>query len=361
LSNCFVQEILLENYRNFNNLSCNFNSSKVLILGSNGSGKTSILESISLLSQGKGLRGSKYSEQVKIGLDTAKIQASTQAFKGNFELEIKLSSLSSRRSIYLNKKTISSGDLPNLYSIFWVIPQQNTLFIDSSQTRRKYFDRIVHQFHENHAANINKYEHYQRERLKILQNGINDRNWLDIIEDKMSELALEILENRHRVSQTINNTIDSIDTPFPKIKCYLKSLADEIYAETDKDNFKQKFKKQLEYYRKEDFESSKTNFGVMKTDFGAIYIKKNIDVAYCSTGEQQSSLITILLAKTNSYIQEFSRKPILLLDELFVHLDHDNKSFLSEFLSTSSSQTFVTATEKDQCTNYANNSQILEI
>lgn len=359
----FLNKLSLENFRNFEDKKLTFDNNQILILGRNGSGKTSILEAISLLCQGRGLRGSKFIEQIKEDASQAIVNYDITSFKGSIILEMLLNKNSSKRKIYFNEKSITSGELSNLASTIWLTPQQNRLFSESQQIRRKFFDRIVYNFSIEHAKLINKFEYYQRQRLNIITHPNYDEIWAEIIEEKLSKLAVQVCEARYMVLNKLNEIITSLNTDFPKLECFLDSEIDTIYKNIlDEEDLKNIFKDKYKFYRKQDTDSHKTHFGVLKSDFSAIHLGKNIKANLCSTGEQQSCIVTLLIAQTKLYIQRFEKKPILLLDELFVHLDQQNKYLLSNYLFYLNVQTFVTSTELNLCEDFAKNgAQIINL
>lgn len=359
MHNSFLKKLKLSNFRNFSKFEADFSSNQILITGRNGSGKTSILESISLLFPGRGLRGSKFCEIISQDSQESNCYYETNSYIGDYNIAIELNKNNSKRSIKLNDSAISAKELNNLLMTFWIIPQQNILFNESQNVRRKFFDRLTFIFNPNHASQINKYEYYQRERIKIITEYAYDKSWVDIIEQKLAILAKEISDDRHNLLNKLNDTIEKIDTTFPKLSCALVSEIDNIYYHSNNfiDDIKLIFKKN----RNEDSNSHKTSFGVLKTDFRANFLSKNKDLSICSTGEQHAGLIAIKIAITEKFMNEKNKKPILLLDELFVHLDERNKEYLSHYLNKNNIQTFVTTTEKELCKDFAKNAQIISL
>lgn len=358
--NCNIEKIKLTDFRNITSKELNFEGSQILITGQNGAGKTSILEAISLLSPGRGIRSEKPNYLNRIGTSSYMIQYHLNSYLGNVIIDQFSDPTSGKKVISMNARTISQNELTNMCNIFWLTPQQNKLFQEGASDRRKFYDRIVYSFFPEHASHLTQYETNQRERFKLLLEGTYDPSWVDIIEQKMSSLALTITKNRLEVASKLNKLIQVLDTDFPKIHIKIKGDLELVYEknpEEAEDIFQGFFKK----YREDDARTHRSHFGALKSDFMPIYLPKNIDASYCSTGEQQSSLITIIIAHTELFLREAQKKPILLLDELFVHLDEKNKQLLSSFLKAKEIQTFVTSTEKELCSDYYKDANVIEI
>ena len=222
----YLEQLSIENYRNFSEWSIEFDKGINIIVGPNGSGKTNILESISYLSPGKGLKSAHFDEVRK---------HEEQKWSTNFKLKSKLgvaeiiSSYTqndrSRKMLY-NGSKISGSELSNLLNVIWLTPQMEGLFLGSSSARRKFLDRIVYSFNSNHAKNIAKYDHYMRERNKSLANGdLNSQDsWLGTLEEKMAQEALKIANSREEAISLMQDAIDSLKTEFPKADLSITSL-----------------------------------------------------------------------------------------------------------------------------------------
>jgi len=354
-----IKNLSLRDFRNFHEKEIALDSHQILITGLNGAGKTSILEAISMLSAGKGIRGAKFSEQIKAGSEGWFLKFELDSYLGNIILSQSNITKTTKRNLELNSRPITASELSNLSTVFWLTPQLNTLFQESQTDRRKFYDRIVYAFHPEHASNIHKYEHYQKERMKILLMEYYDSSWLDIIENKLTELAVTIATTRLKVKENLQKTIDGLVTTFPKIELELESSLESIVLNNDEPE--QLVKAEYVQAREEDARSHRNHFGALKTDFSVIHMGKNMPAKLCSTGEQQACLIALLLAQSEAFIQEYAKKPILLLDELFVHLDHKNKKYLTDYIDSQKIQTIVTTTEAELCAEFAANAQVIEL
>lgn len=354
-----LQTLTLKNYRNFSNLELEFQDKVVVIIGQNGSGKTNILESISLLSPGRGLRSARLDEIVQIG---------QQSWHSSFKLQSKLglSEISTdflqsgTRKIDYNGSKIANNELPSLTSMIWLTPQMEGVFLGSSSDRRRFLDRIVYSFDSMHAKRINKYDYYMKQRLKVLTQHDKSESdiWLTGLEEAMASAAHEIDQKRREILAFVQNSIDGLDTQFPKAKLEISNLLEN---NNDNIDFTEYFKNKLKENRKKDEYSGRTNFGVHKTDFIVSHQEKKQLAKYCSTGEQKAMLISIILAQIDSLKKNAKILPLVLLDELFVHLDKKRREYLSDYIFNSNIQTFITATETSGVITLASDAQLIEV
>lgn len=340
-----LQSINLHDYRNFPLFLADFSPEINIFVGPNGSGKTNILESISLLCPGKGLKHSKYDEICKQG---------TNLWKSNFTLESKLGTAqidnyynrdSRNRLIHYNGVKIASAELVNLLNIIWLTPQMEGLFLDSASNRRKFLDRLTYNFYPNHLKHLIKYDYYVQERNKCLtdRDWALKSSWLDVIEDKIVNEAILIHNSREESIKKIQSEINDLQTTFPKASLALSNLFEDLPITTP--DFRNNYINLLQSHRKKDSYSGRTSIGVHKTDLLVEYQMTNIAARYCSTGEQKALLISLMLASVNAIIASTKAKPIILLDELFVHLDQMRRQELSDYIISTKIQTFISTTD----------------
>ncbi len=339
-----IEQINVQNYRNFSALSLDFIKGINIIRGPNGSGKTNILESISLLSPGKGLKSSHFDDVCKTGGSNWQTQFYLISKLGTAEIATSHSLQSKSRKINYNGSKIASGELPNLLNVIWLTPQMEDLFLGGASNRRRFLDRIVYNFNNSHAKTIAKYEHFMRERNKILSQGsINSSSsWLDTLEEKMTTEAKSIASARSMAVDLMQKTIDSLDTPFPKAHLEITDLCENQQEWSD---FAREYASALKINRQKDSYSGRTNFGVHRSDLLVSYQDKEREARLCSTGEQKALLISLTLASIELIRHNTQTTPILLLDELFVHLDDGRKKHLADYVMNSKLQTFITTTD----------------
>ena len=220
----YISRLELHNFRNHQNLEIKLDGKFILILGENGSGKTNILEAISLLNASKGIRNSKNSDIItnfnKQNAQWAvKVNYSNQNLDYNLLVGCKFNHTNSngKKLIRVNDNELTKKtDISNLLKIVWLTPQMENLFLESPGIRRKFLDRMTYNFFSNHAEYLLKYEHFAQSRTKILCDIDWDNKWLEQIEMNIAELSLKIIDNRIECIKIINSFLESLTTSYLK-------------------------------------------------------------------------------------------------------------------------------------------------
>jgi DNA replication and repair protein RecF len=345
-----IKNLAISNFRNFDFFEISASNSAInLIVGPNGSGKTSILEAISLIAPGKGLRNVDFSDIVKYGSDYWYIKSIIETDLGSFN--ISANHHKKGKNIYLDDARISHVELKKILSIIFLTPQMNYVF-STIVERRKLLDRLVYYFDLEHSSRTHRYEYYLKERMKLLESGFFDQNWMEIIEKKIAEAMIEIATARIKILQLFESVIAKMDTAFPKpifeIKAYVENNLENQSLVED-------IKSILHQNRSGDLSTKRTNFGTHRSDFIIKFEKKDIRAEFCSTGEQKALLTSIILAKTLATIEVFGKTPVILLDEATTHLDATRQDELISFLTDLKCQIWISATEYESFIGYDTN------
>ncbi|KJV56564.1 recF/RecN/SMC N terminal domain protein [Orientia chuto str. Dubai] len=362
---CRITKLVLHDYRNLTELTVSSQCDKILIAGINGSGKTNLLESISLFAPGRGLRGAKYDDILRRGPGSNDVacqwiaEITLQTAINIVKISTNYYRNTAKRYIKLNDNTIAGHKLLEFVNMICITPQMESVFLDGITQRRKLLDRIVFLFDHKHAERVNKYEHYLRERMILLRTNPSQTRWISVIENSLAKVSLEIALCRYQVIRQLQLYLDEIEAPFPKVKLDIKCQIMELYF--------QELPKILElissrFYdsRTIDCNSGKSCFGVHRSDFKVTHIEKNQLAQFCSTGEQKALLISLLIAQMLQYSRNYGKFPILLLDELFIHLDIEKRQYLANFLAQFPVQCWISSTEPDDA-NLFNNGCITDL
>ena len=351
LKKVIIKHLKVTNYRNFSSYKLSFSSNLIALIGSNGIGKTNLLEAISLLSPGRGIRSNKLTDlenynstynngwSVKIDFNYNNQQ------QYNF-ITSKDHTIAGRNIIINDNKITNQQSLTKYLNIIFLTPLYDSIFIDSKSVRRKFFDRITYNLFPDHLENLHKYEYYIKERMAILayQKNINQK-WLDQIEDKIATIISKITISRVQTVKYLNAELAKLADNYPKSFIFFTAEYEELYIkEQCEDTIAQHAKKIFFQNRMIDQEKRITNSGAHKTDFKALLTNKNIEAQYCSTGEQKSLLISLTLAQARMLKKYNNKTPILLLDEVFSHLDHNNAYNLLTEINNLEIQSFMTGT-----------------
>lgn len=345
ISRLAVTRLRLTNFRSYACGELAVSGAPVVLAGPNGAGKTNVLDAISLLSPGRGLRGSKLAEHTRKGPasgDTLWAVAATVT-RGETEHEIGtgMTGGSASRQVRLNGAAAqSSADLGDIVQLIWLTPAMDRLFIESAGGRRRFLDRLVLGFDAGHARAATRYETAMRERARLLKYGPRDPAWLDGLENEMAEAGVLIAQARASTVERLSGALQERGEAgaFPAASL---ALSDDVHlasAET--------LQAQFAASRMRDAEAGRTLVGPHTTDLLVRHTAKRAEARDCSTGEQKALLISIILADA----RELSRAraglaPILLLDEIAAHLDVTRRAALFEEVHALSAQAWMTGTD----------------
>ncbi len=351
----YIKDLILTNYRVYENIKFSFKPNINIIYGKNGIGKTNILEALSFLTAGKGMLGANIGDVLKI------IDKPTNNYNWTIFANIEDNNIADTIAIYsendnniLKKKIKINGnivrsqeELNKILNVIWLTPDMQTLFIDEKANRRKFLDRIVYIVDNNHSSRINKYEFLVKERMKVLQDSKKfDEHWLTVLEEKIAETGISIAVARNQVIRHLNRILVNYDFNFPKFIITIDGkfenlLLDNITAM----QAEEEFRKILRDNRQQDNETKRTTEGVHKSDLRLFYQTKNMDAQFCSTGEQKLFLISFTILKALLCKELNKPQPIILLDEVFSYLDKNKKLELFNELLKLNVQSFITGTD----------------
>lgn len=360
-----VQSLKLNNFRSYETLDCTFRGCSVVLLGSNGSGKTNILESLSLLSPGRGLRRAPF-EQFRNFKGPAEWGINAKVLSNNSSYKISTGIPAGRikgREVRINdKKVFASKSLPEIISVSWLTPSMDQIFVESPSSRRKFLDTMCSSLFNNHASLIKSYEKLMRERNILLQENKFDIDWLDTLETQMSQDGVSIGLNRLNLITGLNTRLDNDENPvWPKAFLKIEGIIEDKLSSNDCESVKDFFRERLFDNIKKDFFSGRTTFGIHKSDLLVSDRNKGIYANQCSTGEQKSLLIGLILTHLNLVANRSNRYPILLLDEVVAHLDQLRRAALFEQIIETKAQVFMTGTEIDLFSGIKDFSEIFSV
>ena len=351
-----VTRLVLTNFRSYASAELALGGAPVVLAGPNGAGKTNILDALSLLTPGRGLRGAKLSEHVRKGpaasADALWAVAASVA-RGGETMDIGTgltlaSNGAERRQVRLNGAPAgSAADLGEVVQMLWLTPAMDRLFTEGAGGRRKFLDRLVLGFDASHAPTSLRYERAMRERARLLKLGPRDPAWLCGLEAEMAQSGILIARARAETVARLNTALASRGEAgaFPCAHLALEGEADGVIAEAGT-NADAALRERFERARIRDAESGRTNFGPHASDLAVRHTAKRADARECSTGEQKALLISIVLADAWELASaRDGRAPILLLDEIAAHLDAVRRAALFEEILALGAQAWMTGTD----------------
>ena len=353
-SNIRIEKLILNNFRNHKYLKLDITKNIVLIYGQNGSGKTSVLESISLFDSSNGFRASNLGELVNndhkgplemFGVnilirDTNNFIKAGIGLKKIIDKYKKIISIDEKK----NNKEITKK-IPKIYSI---VPKMTFLFQGTSEERRNFLDQMIFIIEDNHKKNVLNYNKYKNERIKILKKWkINNEEWLDAVEKKMVSHGLIICDNRRNFLKKLNLILDDLDIEFSSFQVYLNGELDELLLEKPAIEVEEIFLSTLKRNRENDLITGRTSYGVNKTDM-IVKEKKSFKEAKTFSTGQQKTILFLLIFSFIKYLEMFpDKKAIFLLDDVFSYLDKNFISLVIEKLNELNVQTWLTDVKGD--------------
>ena len=329
----------------------------VVLTGENGAGKTNLLEALSFLAPGRGLRWARLSEVTRIGggasvWSVAASLSSQQA--GGVPTRISTGLLAGtaaeRRTVRIGGETqSSSAALAQFLSVIWLTPDMDRLFAEGATARRGFFDRVTQGFDAGHGKRLNAYERARQERSRLLREELSghraDPSWLDALEAAMAEHGVAIAASRCEALQRISLALEANSGPFPHALLALDGLLEDMLASTPAVDVEDNYRAILAAARRRDREAGRALEGPHRSDLLVWHGETRMPAGDCSTGQQKALLISIVLA--NAWLlAEGGAAPLLLLDEVVAHLDAKRRTALYDFICQLGAQAWMTGTDK---------------
>lgn len=345
-----LTSLKLSHFRCYSNLALNLTEQPVVLTGENGAGKTNILEAISFLIPGRGLRRAKLTEIVQQGSQQPWAVATTLS-QGNYSTAIgtgleTLEEGTERRVVKIDGKKISGqAPLAQHLNITWLTPQMDRLFTEGASGRRKFLDRLVYGFDPTHAQRVNQYEQALRERRKLLQERRMDPYWLNGLEDTIASHGIAILVARKHVVDELTLALREAEDHFPQATLFMEGVLETFLDTHSALETEDYFRKKLAETRNLEAETGSTPLGAHKSDLIVIFTPKGQKAAFCSTGEQKVLLLSIIMAASRLLSARKHSTPLLLLDEVIAHLDVARRSALFQVLVNLNMQVWLTGTD----------------
>lgn len=345
-----VQQLKLSNYRNYRTFSVNFSGKHVVFTGHNGAGKTNLLEAISLLSPGRGLRRSTYGDLICADADNNSFVVFAKLYSALFD-EVDIGTTCDNadggRKVRINGTSTSADRLTDYCRISWLIPAMDGLFTGSASDRRRFLDRMVLSIDPSHGRRVLDFEKVMRSRNRLLLDGNTNNGWFDALETQMAELATAIAAARIDVIRLLDGgkENDSHDV-FPHPILVIEGLLEQALINQSAIDVEEYYRQKLHDGRPLDRAAGRTLEGPHRSDMKVFYAQKNMPAALCSTGEQKSLLMGLILAHAKITAQISGMAPILLLDEMAAHLDEQRRVALFNILDELGGQSFMTGTDR---------------
>jgi len=343
-----VRRLALSDFRSYSRLRLEVDSRPVVLTGANGAGKTNLLEAISFLSPGRGLRRARLAEVDRIGGGPWTVAARVEGPRGAVDLatgRVQDGERERRLTQVDGTPASSQAALAEVISVVWLTPAMDRLFSDGAGARRRFLDRLVLVGDPAHAGRSSSYDHGLRERARLLRAGRFEPVWLGALEGRIAATGVAIAAARRQAVRGLAGALAAapgwLAQPELELLGEVESWLDELPAL----DAEARFGAALAAGRREDAESGTTAVGPHRSDLVVRDRSSGSAARDCSTGQQKALLIAVVLAEARLRAAAGEQQPILLLDEVAAHLDAERRSALLEELAALGAQAWLTGTD----------------
>jgi DNA replication and repair protein RecF len=361
VSRAALLSLTLTDFRSYERATLRPRGASVYLFGANGAGKTNLLEAISLLSPGKGLRGSSLTEVGRRlpGEATGRAWAVAAEVETGEDEPLRLGTGvelagAARRIVRIEGETVPPGRLSDHLRPIWLTPAQDRLFLDAASERRRFFDRLVFAGQPAHASHANAYDKAQRERMRLLTDAAEtgapaDTVWLTALEARLGEAGALMAGARARTLLALQAEIDGRgERPFPRARLSLTGAWEQMALQgVETAEIEARLAAALAAARLRDGAAGRALTGPHRGDLAILHADKDRPAAECSTGEQKALILNLVLAQAARLSRaNDAPNPILLLDEVAAHLDLKRRAALADEITALGLQAFLTGTDQ---------------
>lgn len=345
-----LTRLTLSDFRSYDHLDLAFDGRPVALSGPNGAGKTNVLEAISLLGPGRGLRGARLEEIARKG-GPGGWAVSARLSDGEDDRAIGVGALAgdeNRRVVRIDGAPASGpAALAGAVRLLWLTPAQDRLFLEAAGERRRFLDRMTLAHDPAHARAANDYETAMRQRQRLLDEGCRDDRWLAALETQMAETGVAIAAARRDMAGALAAAaVTEDESPFPAADIALDGEIEALLAYAPAADVEDDFAARLKASRPACAAAGRAIVGPHRSDFLVTHRAKGAPARLCSTGEQKALLIGLILANARALTFRAGGPPlILLLDEIAAHLDEARREGLYDILDALGLQCVMTGTD----------------
>lgn len=359
-SDSFLARLSLSDFRNYGQCTLHLDGRSVVLTGRNGAGKTNILEAISMLAPGRGLRGASFSDLARLSGDGGWAVSARLSLSGDevalgtgLRPQSSVSGTTTGRAVRIDgEHAAGSSALGDYLQVLWLIPAMDGLFTGPGSERRRFLDRMVATFDGAHRARLNQFDRAMRQRNRMLDTGERSARLFEAIESQMAETGTAIaaarLEAVARLKDTAPTATRAREAAFPHAELTLEGVLETLLPERAAVDVEDEYVRRLASGRDRDRAAGRTLIGPHRSDLLVRHGPKGMPAQLCSTGEQKALLIGLILAHAKAV--KYARgglAPLLLLDEIAAHLDALRRQALFEEIEDLGAQAWLTGTDPE--------------
>jgi DNA replication and repair protein RecF len=348
-----IRKLTLSNFRNYHAAALEVGGDTIVLIGPNGAGKTNLIEAISFLAPGRGLRRATLDEvALREGDGAWAVAAEIEGALGLATLGTGIEraaedGTATTRKFRIDREPVgSAAAFADHLRVIWLVPAMDSLFVGAPSERRRFVDRLALAVDAEHGSRVNALERALRSRNRLLEEARPDSHWLDAVEHETAELAVAVAGLRVETVRRLEAVLASRkDAAFPPAEIALNGCLEQLVGAHPAGEIEQRYRAVLRDNRARDAAAGRTLDGPHLTDFAVTYAAKGVAAADASTGEQKALLIGLILAQARLIAAMTSSPPVLLLDEVVAHLDPARRDALRVELATLGAQVWLTGAD----------------
>jgi DNA replication and repair protein RecF len=348
-----VLRLSLSNFRNYHSASLQCEAGTIVLVGPNGAGKTNLIEAISLLAPGRGLRRATLEELAfSEGDGSWAVAAEVEGAFGlatlgtGIERPLDEAAIPTRLLRIDREPAASAAAFADHLRVVWLVPAMDTLFVGAPSERRRFLDRLALAVDAEHASRVNALERSLRSRNRLLEEPRPDAHWLDAVEHETAELAVAVAGMRAETVRRLDAVLASRKAAsFPPAEIALEGWMEQLMPAHPAGEIEERYRAVLRDNRARDAAAGRTLDGPHLTDLKVTYAANGIAAGDCSTGEQKALLIGLILAHARLIGEMTGSAPVLLLDEVVAHLDPKRRAALQAELAGLGAQVWMTGAD----------------
>jgi DNA replication and repair protein RecF len=348
-----IRRLTLTNFRNYHAATLAADARPIVLYGPNGAGKTNLMEAISFLAPGRGLRRAALEEVAfHEGDGSWAVAAEVEGTLGLATLGTGIEparedGLGVQRKCRIDREPVASAAaFAEHLRVVWLVPAMDSLFIGAASERRRFLDRLASAVDAEHGSRVNALERALRSRNRLLEEARPDPHWLEAVEHETAELAVAVAGLRAETVRRLDGVLASRrDSPFPPAEIALDGWMEKLLPSHPAVEIEERYRAVLRENRARDAAAGRTLDGPHRTDLSVVYTQKGIAASDASTGEQKALLIGLVLAQARLIAEMASAAPILLLDEVVAHLDPLRRVALYAELAQLGTQVWMTGAD----------------
>ena len=358
----WLSKLMVDNFRNYQQAQLQLDAPAVVLTGPNGAGKTNLLEAISLLAPGRGMRRARREHWPNARAESPHwaVAATLQCADGEVQIGtgVTVDTTHGGRVMRLEGQTVSQTEIGDYISVSWLAPHMDGIFVDSPSARRRFLDRLVIAFDPAHIGRMARYEKAQRQRAYLLSEGQADADWLQSLEAILAETAVAVTAARQTLIRDLNQEAEKGWLGFPGVRLGLVGDTEQWLAGMPALQVEDKLMAAAKTAR---LAGDAAMPGPHASNVQAVHLASQTPAYLASTGQQKALLIAVVLAHARLQERRLGKSPLMLLDDVAAHLDADRRSALFEAVGLLGGQCWYSGSDEQQFDDLTGKAQFVTV